>query len=412
MTTPAEALPDVSPSAEVMRLEAQYVLQNYARHPLVIQRGKGSYVFDTDGKRYLDFISGIGVNALGYAHPRLTKVIREQAGRLLHTSNLYYHEFQGPLAKKLAEVSGLQRTFFCNSGTEATEGALKMIRAHGNRISSDKTEIISLDDSFHGRTLGALSVTGQPKYRKDFEPLLPGVRFVRGNDVPALEQVFGDRTAGIVLEGIQGESGIRPMSEEFVRAARVLCDRYDALLVADEVQCGVGRPGTYFSYQLLDPIVMPDVCTVAKPIGCGIPLGCIMANERAAASISPGMHGSTFGGNALACRVGLEFFAIMEEGLLRSISETGAYFRMRLTELAKKHSFVKEVRGVGLMVGMELTASGKPIVAECMQNGLLMNCTHDVVLRFLPPYIVTNKEVDKAVGILAKALKKFKPEAN
>jgi predicted acetylornithine/succinylornithine family transaminase len=407
-----EAKPEVSRSEAVMALEREYLLQNYARHPLVLERGKGCYLYSTDGRKYLDFIAGIGVNALGYAHPRLTRVIREQAGKLMHTSNLYYHEYQGPLAKKLAEASGLQRTFFCNSGTEAAEGALKMVRSHGTHINPEKIEIISLDNSFHGRSLGALSITGQPKYRKDFEPLIPGVRFVRSNDIAALEQVFSERTAGIVIEGIQGEGGIYPVSEEFVRTARALCDKYDALFVADEIQCGVGRPGVYFSYQLFDPIVMPDICIVAKPIGCGLPLGCIMANERAAASIAPGMHGSTFGGNALACRVGIEFFNIMEEGLLRSVGEKGAYFRMRLQELSKKHSFVKEVRGVGLMVGVELTAPGKPIVGACMEKGLLLNCTHDVVLRFLPPYIVSEKEIDKAVGILAKAFKSFKPDAN
>ena len=243
MATLSETLPDVSLRDEVLGLEREYLLQNYARYPLVLARGKGPYVYDTDGKRYLDFISGIGVNALGQAHPRITKVIREQAGKLIHTSNLYYHEFQGKLAEKIAKTSGLQRTFFCNSGTEATEGAMKMLRSHGTHIHPEKIEIISLENSFHGRTLGALSITGQHKYRKDFEPLLPGVRFVQPNDVTALEEVFSEKTAGILIEGIQGEGGIYPMSGDFVRKARELCDRYDALYVADEIQCGVGRPG-------------------------------------------------------------------------------------------------------------------------------------------------------------------------
>jgi predicted acetylornithine/succinylornithine family transaminase len=405
-----DAPPEVYLRDEILGFERDFLLQNYARFPVVLQRGKGCYVYDTDGKRYLDFITGIGVNALGYSHPRLTRIIREQAGRLLHTSNLYYHEYQGRLAQKLAEVTGLQRSFFCNSGTEATEGALKMIRSHGTHVKPDKFEIISLDNSFHGRTMGALAITGQPKYRKDFEPLIPGVRFIQPNDVTALEQVFSERTAGIVLEGIQGEGGIYPMSAEFLRKARELCDRFDALLVFDEVQCGVGRPGTYFSYQIFDPIIMPDVVTAAKPLGCGIPLGCIVANERAANSIGPGMHGSTFGGNALACRVALEFFDIMKD-LLPSVSDMGAYLRMRLDELAKKHSFIKEVRGIGLMVGMELTVPGKQVVLDCMNAGLLVNCTHDVVLRFLPPYIVTQREVDQAVRILGRALKNFNPSA-
>src|SRR5580698_3385908 len=268
----------------VRALENEYLLQTYARYPLVLERGKGCYVFDPAGKRYLDFITGIGVNALGYAHPRISKVIREQSARLLHTSNLYYHAYQGPLAERLAKVSGLRRTFFCNSGAESMEGALKMARAHGHKISPEKFEIVALHNSFHGRTLGALSITGQEKYRRDFEPLLPGARFIPHNDIVALEQTVNERTAGIVLEWIQGEGGIHPISNEFGRKARELADRYDALLVFDEIQCGVGRPGTYFAYQQADPVVLPDIMVAAKPLACGIPLGVIVANQRAAQS--------------------------------------------------------------------------------------------------------------------------------
>ena len=238
-------------------------------------------------------------------------MIRQQAGLLLHASNLYYHEYQGRFEERIAKLSGLARSFFCNSGTEAMEGALKVIRAHGNAGSRGKHEIVSLEGSFHGRTLGALSITGQPKYRKDFEPLLPGARFVPRNDCEALEAAVNDNTAGIVLEIIQGEGGIYPLSEPFVRRARELADRYDALLVFDEIQCGVGRPEIYFAYQLLDPVVMPDVMIAAKPMACGIPLGVITANERAASTIKPGMHGTTYGGGPLACRVALEFFDIL-----------------------------------------------------------------------------------------------------
>ena len=237
--TPVEAS---SASQSVMDLEREYLLQNYARYPLVLRRGKGAYVYDLDGKRYLDFIAGIGVNALGHAHPRIVKVIRQQAALLIHCSNLYYPEYQGALAKKLAEVSGLQRTFFCNSGTEAMEGALKMIRAHGNKVGPEKIEILSMENSFHGRTLGALSITGQPKYRKDFEPLLAGVKFLPHGDIAALEGAVSERTAGIVVEWIQGEGGIFPISAEYARKARELADRHNALLVFDEIQCGVGRP--------------------------------------------------------------------------------------------------------------------------------------------------------------------------
>src|SRR6185312_4592590 len=322
---------------EIAGLERDYLVQNYGRYPLALQRGKGCYVYDVDGNRYLDLISGIGVNSLGHAHPRIMKTIGRQAELLLHTSNLYYHEYQGRLAKRLAQVSGLQRSFFCNSGTEAMEAALKMIRAHGNGVSAKKIEIVALENSFHGRTLGALSITGQPKYRKDFEPLLPGARFVPRNDIAALEATVNANTAGIVLELIQGEGGVLPISEEFARAARDLAGRHRCLLVFDEIQCGVGRPGAYFAYQLLHPVLTPDVVIAAKPMACGIPLGVIIANEEAAAAIKPGMHGSTYGGGPLACRVALEFFDILDE-LLPSINAVGGYFRMRLTELMRTFS--------------------------------------------------------------------------
>lgn len=384
-------------------------MQNYARYPLVLEKGKGAYVYDCDGRKYLDLITGIGVNALGHAHPHVTKVIREQAGRLIHSSNLYYHEWQGRLAERLAKVSGLARSFFCNSGTEAMEGALKIIKAHGRRIHENKTEIVSVENSFHGRTLGAISVTGQPKYRKDFEPLLPGIRFTPANDVTALEQVVSEKTAGIVLEGIQGEGGIHPMRADFVAKARELCDRFDAILVDDEIQCGVGRPGTYFAYQLLDPVVMPDVMVIAKPMACGLPLGAIVCNERAAAAISKGMHGSTFGGSALACRVAVDFFEILDE-LMPKIQSVGAYFRMRLEELAHKHSFVKEVRSIGLMIGVEMHGPAKGLVEEAIAEGLLVNVTHDTVLRMLPPYILTEKQVDQGVRGLGKIFRRWRPE--
>ena len=397
-------------SQTVMETEREYVLQNYARYPIVIHRGKGCHVYDVDGNRYLDFISGIGVNALGHAHPRIVKVIRDQAALLVHCSNLYYHEFQGPLAKKLAEISGLQRSFFCNSGTEAMEGALKMVRAHGNKLSRDKHEIVSLDNSFHGRTMGALSVTGQAKYRTDFEPLLEGVRFVAPNDVGALEQAVSERTAGIVMEWIQGEGGIVPLSHEFTTKARELADRHNALLVFDEIQCGVGRPGTYFAYQLAKPAVMPDVTVAAKPLACGLPLGVILANAKAAAAIGAGMHGSTFGGSALACRVALEFFEILDE-LLQQIHHVGSYFHLLLNEQARKHPFIQEVRGFGLMLGVDMEIPGKQMVLDAMADGLLINCTHDTVLRFLPPYIVTEKDIDAAMKTLAKIFAKQKGAA-
>jgi acetylornithine/succinyldiaminopimelate/putrescine aminotransferase len=278
-----------------------------------------------------------------------------------------------------------------------------MVRAHGHKRSAEKFEIISLDNSFHGRTLGALSVTGQPKYRKDFEPLIPGVRFVAPNDFDQLDAAFSERTAGVVIEWIQGEGGVFPVSAEYAGRARELADRYDALLVFDEIQCGVGRAGTYFGYQLADPAVLPDVMVAAKPLACGLPLGVITANERAAASIGSGMHGSTFGGSALACRVALEFFDILDE-LLPQIRRVGEYFRAELRRLAAKHPRITEVRGAGLMIGAQLDGPGKQIVNDAMDRGLLINCTHETVLRFLPPYIITEKEVDEAIGILDRIL--------
>jgi predicted acetylornithine/succinylornithine family transaminase len=393
---------------DIVGLEREYLLQNYGRYPLALHRGKGCYAYDLEGKRYLDLISGIGVNSLGHAHPRITKVIRQQAGLLLHTSNLYYHEYQGRLAERLAKATGLQRSFFCNSGTECVEGALKMARAHGNSVGPHKHEVVALEGSFHGRTLGALSITGQQKYRADFEPLLPGARFVPRQDVEALEAAVNENTAAVVLEVIQGEGGIYPVCESYLRKARELADRHNALLILDEIQCGVGRPGTYFAYQLFDPVVLPDIVVAAKPMACGIPLGAIVANEKAAKTIRPGMHGTTYGGGPLACRVALEFFDILDE-LLPSINAVGGYFRMRLTEMARRYGFIREVRGQGLMIGVELDIPGSPLVLDGIREGLLFNCTHDTVLRFLPPYILAEQDVDRAISVLNKLFGRAKP---
>jgi len=410
MGSPTQPSVTTSVADNVMELERNYLLQNYSRYPIVLRQGKGVWLTDVNGKRYLDLISGIGVNALGHAHPRITRVIREQAGRLIHGSNLYYHQYQGPLAKRLTEISGLERAFFSNSGTEAMEGALKMVRSHGGKISPEKFEIVALDNSFHGRTLGALSITGQPKYRTDFEPLLPGVKFVAANNVAALEEAVNERTAGIVLEYIQGEGGIYPLSVDYARKARELATKVNALLVFDEIQCGVGRPGCYFSYQLADPVIQPDVVLAAKPLACGLPLGAILANEKAAASIGPGMHGTTFGGGALACRVALEFLDILD-GLLPHIHLVGAQIRAEFNELKRHFSFIKDVRGFGLMIGVELDVPGKQIVLDAIEEGLLINCTHDTVIRLLPPYILSEKEADRAVKGLTKVFRKVKPAA-
>ena len=392
--------------AEIQELEKAHLLQNYARYPLALARGKGIYVYDVEGNKYLDLLSGIGVNSLGHNHPRITKVIREQSAKLLHTSNLYYHEYQGKLAKKLTEISGMDRAFFCNSGTEAVEGSLKIARSYGHKIHPKKIELISLENSFHGRTFGALSVTGQPKYRQDFEPLLSGVKFIARDDEAALEAAFSDKTAGIILEGIQGEGGVLPVSNSFLEKARELCDKHDSIMIHDGIQCGVGRPGTYFSYQNLERPVMPDVVAFAKPISCGLPMGGILMKQRAADALGAGMHGTTFGGGPLVCRVALEFFDILDD-LLPHMRKTGDYFREELRGLAVKHSFIKEVRGAGLMIGVELDMECKKMVNDGIAHGLLFNVTHETVLRFLPAYILKEKHVDKAIKILKKIFAKY-----
>ncbi len=395
----------------VQELEKAYLLQNYARYPLELVRGKGCYVWDSTGKRHLDLLAGIGVSALGHSHPRIVKAIRDQAGKLIHTSNLYFHAYQGRLGQKLVETSGLDRAFFCNSGAEANEGALKMARAHGRKISPEKYEIIALENSFHGRTLGALSVTGQPKYQEPFAPLLPGVRFVKLDDLAGLEAAFSDRTCGFILEGIQGEGGILPVSEAFLRRGRELATQHNALLILDGVQCSVGRPGRYYSYQLFEPVILPDVLTVAKPIACGLPLGAVVANEKAAAAIDPGMHGTTYGGGPLTTRVALEFYEVLDE-LLPSIVRVGDYFREQLRLLQRRFPWIKDVRGSGLMIGVETDFPCKHFVGEGIAEGLLFNVTHDTVIRFLPPYILTVKEVDAAIRGLKRIFSRAVPPQN
>jgi acetylornithine/succinyldiaminopimelate/putrescine aminotransferase len=288
------------------------------------------------------------------------------------------------------------------------EAAIKMVRSHGGKISAEKYEIVALDNSFHGRTMGAISVTGQPKYRKDFEPLLAGVKFVPPNDAAALEAAIGPNTAGVIVEWIQGEGGVRPLDHTYLAKARELASRHGALLVFDEIQCGVGRPGKYFAYQLADPVILPNIMVAAKPLACGLPLGVLVADEKTAPAIGPGMHGTTFGGGPLACRVAIECLDIIGE-LLPEIDRLGAEFRAQLSELRQRFGFIREVRGFGLMIGMELDIPGKQIVLDAMAEGLLINCTHDTVLRFLPPYIIKENELDRALRILRKVLKKAKP---
>jgi acetylornithine/N-succinyldiaminopimelate aminotransferase len=396
--------------AAVMRSEEQLLLPTYDRQKVLFEKGRGIYLWDSRGNRYLDFLSGIGVNALGHGHPAIQAVLKRQASRIIHVSNLFFHPYQAELAKRLTKISGLERVFFCNSGTEAWEGALKLARAYARTLCTNghkpKWRILALDNSFHGRTFGSLATTGQAKYRDPFGPLLPGVSFVEFNDVADLKRQLDGSVCAVCLETIQGEGGIRPVSPEFLQAARELTKKRGALLILDEIQCGLGRTGRYFAYQHYG--VQPDVVTVAKPLAAGLPLGAILTTNRVASAIHPGMHGSTFGGGPLACAVAVEFLRVLEQ-LLHHVQETGSYFRAKLEWLKAQHRCVVEVRGMGLMLAMELNSAdlAKAVVTKFLKRRILINRTNDTVLRFLPPYIIQKKHVDQVIRALDDSLSKF-----
>ncbi|HXW56812.1 MAG TPA: aspartate aminotransferase family protein [Candidatus Cybelea sp.] len=383
-------------AAKIRAEESRYLMNTYKRPPVVFTHGRGCRLYDSQGREYLDFLGGIAVNALGHAHRRLVRVIRREAGRAVHLSNLFHNAHQAPLARKLAEWSGLDRAFFTNSGTEAIEGALKLARAYarGNsrNASATKTRILALENSFHGRTFGALSITYPAKYREPFGPLVPGAEFVRSNDVADLELKFDDSVCAIVLETIQGEGGVFPLSERFWERARALASGHDAALIADEIQCGLGRTGRPFAYQKFPS--PPDIVTVAKPLAGGLPLGAVLASEKFAAAFTPGLHGTTFGGGPLICRTALEFLKILEEEkLLENVRARGAQLRAGLEQLAARFDFIREIRGEGLMIGIDLSVDGPPFVTEALARGLLINATHEHVLRLLPPFIVRSRDV-------------------
>jgi acetylornithine aminotransferase/acetylornithine/N-succinyldiaminopimelate aminotransferase len=395
--------------AAVIRSEQKLLLPTYDRQKVLFTRGRGVYLWDSYGKRYLDFLSGIGVNALGHGHPAIRAALRRQSRQLIHVSNLFFHEFQAELARRLTKISGLEKAFFCNSGTEAWEGALKLARAYARTQNHNghkaKWRLLALENSFHGRTFGSLATTGQEKYRHPFAPLVPGVGFVAFNDTNDLKRQFDGSVCAICLETIQGEGGIRPLSQEFLHVARQLSERSGALLILDEIQCGLGRTGRYFGYQHYG--VKPDIVTVAKPLAAGLPLGAILTTNRVASGMHPGMHGTTFGGGPLACAVAIEFLRTLEP-LLAHIREMGDYFRARLDQLKLQHSAVREVRGMGLMMGMDLDSAetAKAVVAQLLQQGILINRTNETVLRFLPPYIIQKKQVDQLISALDGALAK------
>ena len=401
---------------QIQKLESKLLLSTYDRYPVLLRKGRGVYVFDDKGRKYLDMLSGIGVNALGYAHPAITKTIVRQSKLLVHTSNLFYHEYQGRLAAALTKISGLDRAFFTNSGTEAWEAALKVARAYARANCPEgkepKWRILALEHAFHGRTFGALATTHKEKYRAPFAPVVPGVEFVKFDDVADLERKFNDTVCAIGFEFVQGEGGIRPVSKAFAQAAYDLARKHNALLIADEIQSGLGRTGRWFAYQHFG--IQPDLVTVAKPIAGGLPLGALLASERVSGCMHPGMHGTTFGGGPLACAVALELLRTIEkQKLLKHIEKTGAYFIDQLKQLQRSHPAITVVRGQGLMIGVELESAdlAKAVFKQMLDRGVIVNRTDETVIRFLPPFIVQKAHIDHALRQFAVALEKDKNTA-
>ena len=388
---------------QVAELEKQKLVPTYDRLPFLAVRGEGCYLYDDKGNKYLDFLAGLGVNALGYAHPEILEALRDPSESLLHVSNLIYHRFQAPLADKLTALTGLDRTFFANTGTEAVEGAMKLARAYGRGDSSERVEILAIENSFHGRTLGALAATWPEKYRKPFEPLTPGVKFIRQNDITHLDGNFSPHVAALLVEVIQGEGGVVELDEQFLKAGEELCRAHGALLICDEIQCGLGRTGNFFAYQRFG--LNPDIVVVAKPLAGGLPLAAILAREEVAQAFHPGMHGTTFGGGPLQCRLALKFLEILERPeFLKHVREVGAYFRTELLKLQAELPVIQQVRGQGLMLAAELAVPGKEAVRQGVKAGFLFNCTQERVLRFLPPLIIEQHHIDQLIAALRPIL--------
>jgi acetylornithine/N-succinyldiaminopimelate aminotransferase len=390
---------------QIRAAESKLLVQTYERNPILFVAGEGVHIIDESGTKYLDLLSGIGVNALGYSHTAIEEAIAKQCRALIHTSNLFYHEGQAELAMRLTERTGLDRVFFANTGTEACEAALKLSRAYAGVLRSEGkqigTKFLALEQSFHGRTFGSVSITYKAKYREPFGPVVPGVEFVRFNDVADLRAKFSSEVCAILVEAIQGEGGIRPLSQEFFAEARALASSTGALLIVDEIQAGLGRTGKWCAYQHYG--ILPDAITLAKPLAYGIPLGAMLCTEEAARAIHAGMHGTTFGGGPLACAVAIAVIdQIEKENLLDRATEVGGYFQQELRSLAKRHAAIIDVRGKGLMIAAELDSAdlAKLTVAEMLKRKIVINCTSDTVLRFLPPYILERSHVDIAIAAL------------
>lgn len=395
---------------QVAQLEKRTLIPTYDRLPILAVRGEGCVIYDDRGRGYVDFLGGLAVNALGYSDPEILQVLRDESETLLHVSNLLYHPYQGPLAGKLARLAGLDRAFFANSGTEVADGAIKLARAYARKCHAasgsgefNRTEILAVENSFHGRTFGALSATWPEKYRQPFEPLLPGVRFVRLNDVSHLRQSFTPQVAAIMVETVQGEGGVVMIEEQFLKTAQELCRASGALFIADEIQCGLGRTGRVFAFEKYG--LKPDVVLAAKPLAAGLPLAAIIARDEVAQAFSPGMHGTTFGGGPLQCRVALKFLEILERpGFLDHVRQVGGYFRHQLERLHGELPVIREVRGDGLMLAAELRVPGKDVVSRGLEAGYLFNCTQEKVLRFLPPLIIERQQVDGLISALQPIL--------
>ena len=379
----------------------------FARYKIVLDHGDGVYVYDTQGKKYIDFLGGIAVNVLGHNHTELVKAVAEQAGRMIHCSNLYYTQTQADAAEKLVKLSGLDKVFFANSGAEANEGAIKVARKYAHSIHPDKSQIITALHSFHGRTIATLTATGQPKYQEGFGPLPAGFDYVPYNDIQALEDMMSGSTAAVMLEPIQGEGGVHVPDMEYLQKVRELCDKYNAVLIFDEIQSGIGRSGKFFAYEAFG--VKPDVVTLAKGLAGGVPIGAFITTDKVAGVLHAGDHGSTFGGNPLACAAAnVVLDTVGNELFLASVAKKGQYMKSRLQELqAKFPSLVKEVRGMGLILGMEITKPGRDIVNACLEKGAIINCTAGNVLRFVPPLIVTQEHIDEVCDILAEVLPEY-----
>ncbi|HYA14211.1 MAG TPA: acetylornithine transaminase [Syntrophales bacterium] len=389
---------------ELIALSDKFIMATYKRFPIVLVKGEGARVWDSNGKKYLDFVAGIAVCSLGHSHPKVIEAIKKQVEILTHVSNLYYIEPQIHLARLLVENSFADKVFFCNSGAEANEAAIKLARKYAYENMADgKYELITMKDSFHGRTLATVTATGQPKFQVGFSPLLEGFSYVPFNDIPALDDAITEKTCGIMLEPIQGEGGIKIPDDEYLSKVRKICDDRGILMILDEIQVGMGRTGTLYAYEQYK--IKPDIVTLAKAVGNGFPVGVMMATDKVASAFQPGNHASTFGGNPLAMVAGLATLeAILHDGILENVKRVGAYFVRRLHELKNRYTVIKDIRGRGLIIGVELNIEGTEIVKECMDRGLLINCTGGTVLRFVPPFIITEGNVDTAVSILGEVL--------